>query len=229
MNKTLLSTACATLVASAGLTMVTGAQAAEFGTVVSKAPAYTQVAVPQNQCVSQEQIVRQTPTGAGSLIGAVVGGSIGNAMGGGAGRAATTGVGVLAGALIGNRIEADAAPTTAATVQQCQVVSRIETRQVGYDVLYDYNGQRYSARVPTDPGSPGALLALNVSVTAAGAVPVAVDAAPPVAYAPATVVYSGPPMAYGPVVYGPPVYVGPTVGLSIGTGWGRGWGYGRWH
>lgn len=147
----------------------TGASAAEFGTVVSKAPAYVQIAVPQSQCIDQPQ------------------------------------------------------------GPPCQSFNRYENRLVGYDVVYSYKGQNYSTRVANDPGEPGALLALNVSVSPADAVP-APALAPPVAVygPPPRVIYSAPTVVYSapPVYYGPPVYFGPSIGLSIRGGWG---GYRHWH
>ncbi len=211
MNKTLLTAACAALALGAVSTSV---RAAEFGTVVSKTPAYVQVAVPERQCVDQEQSMRQAPTGAGALVGALVGGGVGNAMGGGAGRAAATGIGVIAGALIGDRVEANATPPVTATVRNCQTVSRVESRMVGWDVVYDYNGQRYSARLPSDPGDR---VALNVSVAPAAGAYVSAPAATPATTYTQTVVQA-PTAVYAPAPY----YVVPSV--SLGFGWGR-----RWH
>lgn len=43
----------------------------------------------------------------------------------------------------------------------CKAVSRPQTKLIGFDVVYDYNGQRYNARMPNDPGDR---IALDVSV-----------------------------------------------------------------
>jgi uncharacterized protein YcfJ len=209
-----------TLIAAALAASAAGsAMAADYGTVISKTPAYAQVSVPQRQCVEQEQTYRQAPSGVGGLLGALAGGAVGNALGSGGGRAAATGIGVIAGAMIGDRAEANAAPTVTTPVQSCQTVGRLENRFVGYDVVYEYGGQRYTARVPNDPGDR---IALNVNVAPAGGeVP-----APVVAVAAPTVVYSAPPVVYGPPVYGPvvgPVYGGPVIGISAGWGYGRHW------
>lgn len=202
----------------------------EYGKVVSKAAVYVQVAVPQRQCVNQQQTYQPPPSGAGAVLGAVTGGVVGNAMGNGAGKAVATGLGVLAGAVVGNKVEADATPPAVATVQSCQLVTHNENHFVGYDITYDYRGQRYTARVPTDPGDR---IALSVNVAPASTVaeqqPVYTPpppAAPVVTTAP-TVVYAAPQVVYAepPVIYGPPAYWGPRIGVGFGWGWG---GYRHW-
>lgn len=194
------------------------ALAAEYGTVVSRAPAYAQVAVAQQQCVAQPQIVRSAPSGAGSLLGALIGGVAGNAIGHGGGRALATGAGVIGGALLGDRVEADGMPSSAVTIPSCHTVNQYQTQRVGYDVVYAYHGQNYSTRLASDPGEPGAALPLNVSISPVATAPV-VQPAPMTVYAAPQVVY-----APSPMVYSPPVYVTPTVGLSLDAGWG-----GRYH
>lgn len=209
-----------------GAAAMTPATAADYGTVVSSTPAYQQVSVPQQQCTEQQQWVRPAQTGAGGLIGALIGGVAGNAFGRGGGRALATGAGVIGGALLGDRVEANATPPSSVPVQQCQTVRQDVHRLVGYDVVYTYNGQTYSTRLANDPGAPGAALALNISPVAMGpavqAAPVVVDATPQVIYSQPAVVYSQP-----PVVYGAPLYAAPSVGLSIGGSWGG--GYRHWH
>jgi uncharacterized protein YcfJ len=204
-TKTLLASACA-LLAAASLP----AQATEYGAVISRVPAYASVAVPERQCFDQEQTVRQAPTGAGALVGALVGGGVGNALGNGAGRAAATGLGFIAGALIGDRVEAEATPPASAVVRSCQVVSRVENRVVGWDVVYEYNGQRYATRLAADPGDR---VALNVSVAPVAAAAATVVPAPAVAYT--QTVVPAPAVVYAPAAY----YVVP----SVSFGWGRRW------
>lgn len=214
------------------------AMADEFGTVLSRSPSYAQVAVPEQQCFQQPQWQPAPTSGAGGVIGALVGGGLGNAIGHGGGRALATGVGVVAGALMGDRVEANNTPAVPVAAQQCQTVTHYESRLVGYDVEYSYNGHHYSARVASDPGGPGAFLPLNVDVSAANAVPVPLQTPSPAPLAtqpvvtyttPAPMVYTAPPVVYGPApmaFYGAPMYVGPSVGLSIEGGW-RG-GYHHW-
>ena len=213
-----------TLAATAALTLAalaaTPAMAEAYGTVVSRTAVFAQVLTPQRQCSEQQQLVQPASTGAGGLLGALVGGVAGNAIGHGGGRALATGAGLIGGALLGDRLEANATPPTSVPVQQCQTFSQFENRLIGFDVVYSYNGQNYSTRLASDPGAPGAALPLNVSVSPAAMAP-AVQAAP-------VVIDAGPQVVYGPppVVYGAPVYAAPAVGLRIGTGWGG--GYHHW-
>lgn len=203
----------------------------EYGTVVSSRAVTAQVSVPQQQCTEQAAVVQPPTTGGGALLGALVGGLIGHNLGGGMGRAAATGLGIVAGSAIGDHNEAANTPASTVPVRTCQAVSSVESRVVGYDVTYDYNGQRYTTRLPQDPGER---IALNVSVVpqqAAGTAPAApatvtvtpaaVVSAPPVVVSsyPYSSVYDGPygyRAAYGPVV--------PQLGLVIGGGY---WHHGR--
>jgi hypothetical protein len=81
-------------------------------------------------------------------------------------------------------------------VRQCRTVNGYETRVVGYDVVYEYHGQRYSTRLPNDPGPR---LAIDVRPTAGAPLdrvgpPASYGAVPP-AYAQAAPSYSAP--SYG--------------------------------
>jgi uncharacterized protein YcfJ len=212
-----------------------GAWAAEYGTVVSATPLVMAIPVPQRQC-TEEQVVYEAPrSGAGALIGAIAGAAVGNSVGSGSGRAAATGIGMIAGSVIGDRIEADAAAPVATTRQRCRTVTRYENRTVAYDVVYDYQGVRRSARLAQDPGPR---IALDINIAPAGTLlaapapppaPVYVEPAAEVVYeqAPPRVVYA-PQAVYGPQVYANPW---PWVVLGAGLGWqGGGWGgYGHGH
>lgn len=202
--------------AAAAALLAGSAMATEYGTVVSKTAVYNQVAVPVQQCVQQDQIGRARPSGAGALIGALVGGGAGNLIGHGSGRALATGVGVLAGAITGNNVEANGAPDVVTPVQTCHTEQRVENRLVGFDVVYDYNGQRYTTRLASDPG---AQVPLDVSVS-----PVATVVQPaPVVYSSAAVL---PPVVVAPSpVFVHQPWVAP-VGLQVTTGWG--WGGHHW-
>jgi uncharacterized protein YcfJ len=225
------------------------AAAADYATVVSSTPVTSSVAVPRQQCVNGEQLVQQQPSGAGAVIGAIAGGVLGNQLGHGFGRAAATGLGAVAGSAIGNNVEASANPPTAVPVQRCRTVNAYENRIVGYDVVYEYNGQRYSTRLPQDPG---ARLAIDVRPAgnapldrvgppaSYGAVPPAYgdvspaygDVAPDV-YDAAPVYYNyGAPRAYyqPPVVYSAPYVIGPAIGFGLGYWAGHSWhrGYRHW-
>ncbi len=234
------------LVAAASAAMLgasAAASAAEYANVVSATPVTGSVAAPRQDCVQGEQIVQQQPSGAGALIGAIAGGVVGNQFGHGFGRAAATGIGVVAGSAIGNNVEANASPPQAVPVRRCRTVNGYESRVIGYDVVYEYSGQRYTTRLPSDPGPR---LAIDVRPVgnapldrvgppaSYGAVPPAYaqdapsysEAAPayyddaPAYYAPAPVAYYAP----GPAYYPAPYYVAPAaIGLGIGYWVGRTW------
>lgn len=146
MNKFII---CTVLAATAGLS--TTAFAREQGRVLSATPIYQQVAVPYQVC-SQENVYRESrPTGAGAVIGAIAGGAAGNAVGRGNGRAAATAIGVIGGAVLGNHIEGRGDPYYE-TVNRCTTQNRYENRTIGYDVVYEYAGRRYTTRTQNDPG-----------------------------------------------------------------------------
>ncbi len=199
--KSLPTTYRAVLLGSLGLMLGGTAGAAEFGTVLSSTPVAAQVGVPQTQCVDEEQAVQARPSGLGAVAGAVIGGAIGHNAASGHGRGAATGVGAVAGAVIGGAMEANAQPTQTTTVRQCQNVTRYETRVVGYDVVYDYAGVRYQSRLAQDPGPR---IALHVSVVPVGAAAPAVVTTQAVVVTPppVAVVEVGPPRGHRPRPYG---------------------------
>lgn len=193
------------LVALSLATACSAALASEFGRVISATAVTAPVAVPQQQCSDQPALVPPHTSGGGALLGALVGGVVGHNLGEGAGRAAATGLGAVAGSVIGDRAEAANTPPAAIALRSCQTSTSYENRIVGYDVIYEYNGQRYSTRMAQDPG---AHIALEVTVVPAGST-AAVAPMPPLPTSPATVappvVYATPP-AYG--YYGPYGYLG---------------------
>jgi uncharacterized protein YcfJ len=216
------------MVAVAGLcAAAAGARATEFGNVVSSTPVYASVPFVQQQCVDEPVVYQRPNSGAGALLGAIAGAAIGNGLGSGAGRMAATGIGMVTGAAIGDRVEASGTPPVATMAQRCHDVTRYENRAVGYDVVYEYQGMRRSARLAQDPGSQ---IALDVSVAPVGGQlqgqpaqslpPPVYGSRPPAVYAPAPT-----PVVYAP----PPVYLGPWPYVLIGSSWHGGWhGHGRY-
>ena len=239
--KTMIRTGTAVAACTALLGAAASAGAAEYATVISATPVSGSAAAPRRDCVQGEQIVQQPTSGAGALVGAIAGGVIGNQFGHGFGKAAATGVGAVAGAAVGNNVEASANPPAAVPVQRCRTVNGYENRIVGYDVVYDYRGQRYSTRLPEDPG---ARLAVDVRPAAGnapldrvgppatyGAVPPAYAETAPVVgdSAPVYYTYANPPYyPPAPVVYPAPYVVGPAIGFGLGYWAGRAW-YGGGH
>lgn len=209
------------------------AHAAATATVVSSTPVVVSVAVPRQVCSDGTQLVQPRPSGAGAVIGAIAGGVIGHQFGGGFGRAAATGVGAVTGAIVGDQVEAANAPVTEVPVRRCQTTSAVEQRVVGYDVVYEYAGQRYSTRMARDPGRQ---LAVNVQ-PADGSLPAPIDAGqigtpvPPATTSAPQPIYSATSPVYYDYAPAPAYYVAPSpvlVAPAIGFGFGYyGGGYYR--
>lgn len=129
-----------------------GAQAQEQGRVLSRQPIVQQVAIPRQVCGTETVYGGTQNSGAGAVLGAIAGGALGNTIGGGTGRVAATALGVVGGALVGNRVEGAGQPQYQ-NVQRCQNDTYYENRTVGYDVVYEYGGRRYRTQTSYDPGS----------------------------------------------------------------------------
>lgn len=234
------------LAAAAALTAGAGsAGATEYARVVSATPVVSQVGVPRQDCVEVERVVRSQPSGVGALIGAVVGGVVGHHIGSGGGRVAATGLGAVAGAVTGNQIESNNGYATAYPARSCRTVTTNESRVVAYDVVYEYNGQRYTTRTA---GDPGPRLAIDVRparserseryerdeqarpvppVASYNAVPPTYVESLPPRYVQPAAVYVEP--AVAPVYYSSPYYApygygrsywGPALSIGIGGYWG---------
>lgn len=138
-----------------GLLALAGTGAAqaqdEQGRVISSIPVVQQVAVPRQVCTDQTVTVPGQKSGAGALVGGIAGGAMGNAIGNGSGRALATVIGLVGGAIVGDRIEGGGQPETR-TVQQCGTQTFYENRTVAYDVTYEYAGRQYRTQMPQDPG-----------------------------------------------------------------------------
>ena len=145
------STQAIALALFAGLSLSFSAQAQEVGNVLSRTPVYQQVSVPRQVCTQTQVSVPGQTTGAGALMGAVAGGAIGNAVGKGEGRALATMIGVIGGALAGDKVEGPQAAQTQ-TQQTCTTQQVYENRLVGYNVVYEFAGKQYNLQLPKDPG-----------------------------------------------------------------------------
>jgi uncharacterized protein YcfJ len=163
----------------------------EQGRVISSTPVIQQVAVPREVCSDERVTYQGQKSGAGALIGGIAGGAMGNAIGDGSGRAAATVIGLIGGAMLGNRIEGPGQPYTE-TYRQCGTQTSYENRTVAYDVVYEYAGRQYRTQMPQDPGRY-----VRLNVTPADAMP-----PPPVVYP-----------SYRPQTQ----YVEPNTQITIGT------------
>jgi len=168
----------------------------EQGRVLSSTPVVQQVAVPREVCSNESVTYQGQKSGAGALLGGIAGAAVGNAIGNGGGRAAATVIGMVGGAVVGDRIEAPGQPYTE-TYRQCGTQTFYENRTVAYNVVYEYAGRQYSVQMPQDPGPT---IRLNVSPA---------DALPPQGYAPP--VYNAP-------IYRPQTeYYPSNTRITIGT------------
>lgn len=208
-----------------GLCALSGVWAQDMGRVLSSTPVVQQIAVPRQVCSNEKISYQGGNSGAGALIGAIAGGALGNAAGGrGAGRAAATAIGMVGGAVLGDRLEGPA-PERTELVQRCGVQNFYENRTVGYNVVYEFGGRQYAVQMPNDPGPT---IAVQVSPLGGGFAP----QVPPVAVVvqPATN-YITVPMArsyYSPFYYPPLVVPFGFYGQGEGHGHFRGHERSHW-
>lgn len=150
--KTLKRSLIPALVGIASLAGATAAQAQdERGRVISSTPVIQQVSVPREVCQNVQVREPARGSGAGALMGGIAGGAMGNAVGKGNGRAVATLIGVMGGAILGDRIEGRGQDSLR-TVQECTTQNTVENQTVGYNVVYEYAGREYSMQTDRDPG-----------------------------------------------------------------------------
>ena len=149
----------------------------DFASVVSAKPIYETVEVDEGREVCSNQRVNypqhnysQRRSESGSVIGAIIGGVIGNQFGSGRGRAAATVAGVALGSAVArdsqyNSRYRDSGRYTTRTERICEYQPnyRTERQIVGYDVSYDYKGQRGQTITRNQPGRT---IRVQVAVTA---------------------------------------------------------------
>jgi uncharacterized protein YcfJ len=139
------------LAVALGLLLASTAQAQELGRVISSTPIIQQVAVPRQVCTQNQVVTPGQKSGAGAAMGAIAGGAIGNSVGQGFGRDAATMLGLIGGALLGDKVEGSPAPEVR-HVQNCSNQVFYENRTTAYNVLYEFAGKQYSVQMPQDPG-----------------------------------------------------------------------------
>jgi uncharacterized protein YcfJ len=149
-----LATAATFLAASAGA----NAAVYDYAKVISSTPVvrYVNIKAPVRECWTETRYYtsyepRHRDPGR-TFAGALIGGVIGHQFGSGSGKDAATIAGSMLGAAVARgpveRVE------YASPVERCETRyrNRREQRIDGYDVVYKYKGQRYSTRMPYDPG-----------------------------------------------------------------------------
>ena len=223
MKKVLVLSAAA----AAGLLSFNASAADIMARVISSTPVVQQVAVPRQVCNNQAVVTEAPRSGGGALLGAVAGGAVGNAIGNGSGRALATVIGLVGGAMVGDRVEGGNSQVQ--NVQQCSTQTFYENRASHYNVVYEYQGSQYNVQMVNDPGPY-----VRLQITPVGAVDPSAQAAQPVygqqpvyvqPVVTAPVIYQTAPVYYGRPYYAP--YYAP-VGVSLNFGYGRGYGYRHW-
>lgn len=192
--------------------------------VVSSTPIVKQFYTPQQVCGTSQVGVVEPKSGAGAALGAVAGGLIGSTMGGGAGQAASTAIGMIGGAVVGNNMEASRVDTQ--NVTTCTTQNTLQSVTV-YQVVYEFGGKQYNAEMQNDPGQ---FVTIQINPIAQGQMP-PVGSAPPPGSAPIgaptiastiiapTSAYVGAPYPYAyPYAYPYPYPYGYAPPLSIGLG-----------
>ncbi len=145
--------------------------AQEVGRVLSSTPIVVQVGVPRQVCTTEQVSVAQPRSGAGAVVGAIAGGALANAAARGHGQAAATLVGIMGGAIIGDRLERPAG-VSLQNVQRCSHQVIYENQTVAYNVVYRYAGKQYAVQMPHNPGKT---IALQVSPVGSGVASVQSD------------------------------------------------------
>jgi uncharacterized protein YcfJ len=90
----------------------------------------------------------------GTGVGAVAGGLLGNQFGGGKGKTLATAAGAVAGGYAGNRIQqkTQQGDTYTTTEKRCTTVYDSSEEPDGYDVVYVLDGKQHHVRMDRDPG-----------------------------------------------------------------------------
>ena len=211
--------------------------AQEVGRVLSSTPVIQQVQVPRQVCSQQPVAVQQPTTGAGGVMGAIAGGALGSQIGSGSGRGVATVLGVLGGAVLGDRVEGGGT-TQYQTVQNCTTQMYYENRATSYHVVYEWAGRQYSVTLPHDPGPTVQLQVTPVVLPPQAPAPAAPAYAPqpgvPQVEAPAPTVLAAAPTVVVPAAavypaYYPAPYYRPPVSLHLGIVHGFGHGHRHHH
>ncbi|MDB5815944.1 MAG: 17 kDa surface antigen [Rhodocyclales bacterium] len=201
----------------AGLSVAS--QATEYGHVISSTPVVQQVSVPQRSCWDEQVQVQQPRSSGGAVIGGIAGGLLGSTVGKGGGKLAATAVGAITGAVVGDRVDNQDGQTTTQTVRRCQTTQTSQQRTVGYDVAYEYAGQRYATRMASDPGE---WVPISVNVEGAAVTPAPTTTVVESPMPTTTIVEENPVVVYRRA----PVYWGPSLFLDFG--YSRHFGHRRW-
>lgn len=141
--------------ATAGYKMYASAHSAS---VLSAKQLTRTVKIPRQDChdetVTHTKPVKDQNRLLGTGLGAVVGGLLGHQVGGGSGKTLATVAGAAAGGYAGNKIQqkTQQADTYTTTEQRCVTAYDRKEEPAGFEVVYEYAGQRHHVHMSRDPG-----------------------------------------------------------------------------
>lgn len=147
------------LVALGAAGAIAGHGARSTARVVTATARTHTIDVPHEECrdveVTRQKPVRDPNRIAGTGIGAALGGVLGHQIGRGRGNTLATIAGAAAGGFAGNQAQGYEQRNDVEThvEHQCTTVVDKHEEPAGYDVVYDYGGQRHHVHVDHDPGS----------------------------------------------------------------------------
>lgn len=190
--------------------------AQEMGRVISSSPIIQQVGVPRQVCSSEQVLVQSPKSGAGAALGAIAGGVLGYAVGAGSGQAAATMLGIVGGAIIGDRVEGGAEPQSHSD-QRCFTQNFYENRPIAYNVVYEYAGKQFNVQMPSDPGPT-----IELQVTPVGTVQQAQSGIGTVVQPQSVIVHSPTVVIHSRVFPSYPGYYHPPIGVNFGFGYRSG-------
>jgi uncharacterized protein YcfJ len=141
--------------------------------VVAAEPVWQSVRIPNEQDVCWDETVQRVAparrSAAPKILGAIVGGVIGHQFGGGSGQDIMTAAGAALGATVVAEQQYRKNPDHYYTTSERRCETRIEYQQeeriIAWDVTYEFNGDRYRARMNEAPGDR---IRIRVGVTPLG-------------------------------------------------------------
>ena len=119
--------------------------------VLSSTPIIGSVPYVREVCQNVRVYKEGNTSGFGAITGGILGAVVGNQFGKGNGRAAMTAAGAVGGGIWGNSVEKPG-PGSYATEYQCGPQTTTEMRTLGFQVVYEIDGNQYSTRLDRDPG-----------------------------------------------------------------------------
>jgi uncharacterized protein YcfJ len=169
MNPSITLGAVAAVIALGALGALAGHQVANTARVVSSVAQTRTVKVAREQC-HDEAVTHTAPVrDPERVLGAALGGILGHQVGSGRGTTVATVAGIAAGGYAGNQVQksAQAADQVTTTERRCATVYDRHVEPAGFEVVYDYRGERHHVHLDHDPGATLPVVDGKVAVSAA--------------------------------------------------------------